>query len=160
MKTRTVPFLLPHQFQIAGWILFSVVALWGVLTMLLYKAVDFDGFFWGKHWFLFLMFLCLFLSAGLVAFSKEKQEDEYIHDVRAGSLLLVAAVIFIWFLVYSIFSSFITVFHVHAGFLDDPFGSYVFDRGISPNVLDAFLLYVIVFRVKLFIVKRRMRYDE
>ena len=88
MNTKHKSFLLPHHFQIVGWILFTIVLLWGMFVMTTWKVIDLNKYFIADKWFIFVMYTFLFLAAGLVGLSREKQEDEYISNIRASSLAI------------------------------------------------------------------------
>ena len=101
------PFLLPYRYKIPGWLLLAPALLAGLLYILLgnefpvdthitlfgYFGVEFmsshhsgSGFRLDKIELLPNLISILFLIGGmLVVFSKEKKEDEFIHQIRLNS---------------------------------------------------------------------------
>jgi hypothetical protein len=104
MKTKV---LFPNCFKKVGWIIFIPSVIIGILTLLNviqfknFKEVTVFAIFSDPHyfqkyeWFCFIKnnisdeILCIMniIGAILVAFSKEKHEDEYIAKVRLESLV-------------------------------------------------------------------------
>jgi hypothetical protein len=93
--------LLPHHYQKIGWItilpfsvlLFAINYLSFELSWLSVSQVSTDGI--GKlfdpdktNYSIEFALIGVFVSLFLIAFSKEKQEDEYIQKLRLDSLLL------------------------------------------------------------------------
>jgi len=91
----------------------------------------------------------------LVAFSEEKQEDELISEIRSSSITMVAAVLFALLVLFSLLAALSQTFRLNI--LTDR--SYMVMHWLS-NILFAFFLYVIVFRIRLFILKRRLKNEE
>ena len=94
--------LLPHRYQLIGWILFLPFAILlfaeNYLSFgLSWLEFDFgreDGFFGSskENFTNELALIGVFLSLFLIAFSREKEEDEYIQKLRLDSLLLACYV--------------------------------------------------------------------
>lgn len=97
-------FLLPHRCAAIGWCIFIPMLLLGILqvvnspinddtiefTTLVIGQIPFDHFAaeWNKTGMLNEITLCLLLiSLYMIAFAKEKQEDEYIEHLRLSSLV-------------------------------------------------------------------------
>jgi hypothetical protein len=94
--------LLPHRYQKFGWILFIPFAMLLFATNYLsfelsWLTVQFDedqGFFSElfdpskENFTLELALIGVFVSLFLIAFSKEKEEDEFIQKLRLDSLLV------------------------------------------------------------------------
>lgn len=92
--------LLPHRFQKYGWILilpFTVLLFATNYASFEISWLTTPGFEEGKALFDFfdkknftleLALIGVFLSLFLIAFSKEKEEDEYIQKIRLDSLLV------------------------------------------------------------------------
>jgi hypothetical protein len=94
--------LLPHRFQKIGWLLFLPFSVLLFITNYLSFELDWftvqtgdssgsisDFFEFGKKNFtLEFALIGVFLSLFLIAFSKEKDEDEYIQKLRLDSLLV------------------------------------------------------------------------
>lgn len=94
--------LLPHRYQLIGWILFLPFA--ALLFAENYLDVSFswlefefareDGFFGSskENFTNELALIGVFISLFLIAFSRENEEDEYIQKLRLDSLLLACYV--------------------------------------------------------------------
>lgn len=92
--------LLPHRFQKIGWLLFvpfSVLLLltsyaefeFGWLTIpVLESESTLSQIFDKKNFTLELELIGVFISLFFIAFSKEKEEDEFIQKLRLDSLLV------------------------------------------------------------------------
>ncbi|MDD2595384.1 MAG: hypothetical protein PHD11_06155 [Bacteroidales bacterium] len=160
MNTKHKSFLLPHHFQIVGWILFTIVLLWGVFVMATWQDIDLNKFFIVDKWFLFVMYTFLFLAAGLVGLSREKQEDEYISNIRASSLAITAYITIIWFVVYSIFDSMVSQFGKGIDVFQSTEQWALFRLHYNPQVLYSFLLYIIIFKSRLIINRWRVRHEK
>lgn len=94
--------LLPHRFQKIGWLMFLPFATllfatnyfsfeWGWLTFQLKESSGgISDFFepFKKNFTLEFALIGVFVTLFLIAFSKEKDEDEYIQKLRLDSLLV------------------------------------------------------------------------
>lgn len=90
MKTNCL--LLPHSWQIGGWIAF---ALWlvfaGVRLLLLYADYNVSDIpLFLRVLLMMLWELLPYLSIMLICISREKQEDEYVQHIRALSVFSLA----------------------------------------------------------------------
>ena len=90
MKTKSL--LLPHSWQIGGWIAF---ALWlvfaGVRLLLLYADYNVSDIpLFLRVLLMMLWELLPYLSIMLICISREKQEDEYVQHIRALSVFSLA----------------------------------------------------------------------
>ncbi|MFA6652372.1 MAG: hypothetical protein WCS46_06815 [Bacteroidales bacterium] len=159
MKRKRI--LLPHKFQVIGWGLFSLA-----FMLLLFILFRYEWSTSHEHTFLpivdqysryvtFVLLVLAYASAFFVAFSEEKQEDELVREIRFSSVTLVAAVLFALLVLFSLLAALAQGFQLN--FLTNR--SYIVMHWIS-NILFAFFLYVIVFRVRLFIIKRRSKHEE
>lgn len=140
MKTN---YLLPNEFKKIGWFLFIPSCIFGaILLFMFWEAQNIPGLDWfnwnvpaiateeplsDPQFFLIvktnvldeIISLLIIISALFVAFSKEKQEDEYISKIRLESLVwatyvnyavLALAIIFVydlaffWILVFNMFT--------------------------------------------------------
>ncbi len=134
MKTN---FLLPNQFKKVGWFLFIPGILIGIIYVIAEPSLDFlnikvfsiaaQPFFDSTIFFSItennildeIIVLVIMTGALLIAFSKEKSEDEFISKIRLESLLwatyinyaiLIITIIFIydliffWVLVFNMFT--------------------------------------------------------
>jgi len=134
MKTN---FLFPNRYKKSGWVLFIIGIILGIIYLIMKDEPNFLNFhvftlvnqnlikpvtfFYIVQTNVFsdLCALLLIIGAILVAFSKEKTEDEYISKIRLESLLwatyinyaiLIFAIIFVfglaflWILVFNMFT--------------------------------------------------------
>ena len=134
MKTN---YLFPHQFKRIGWFLFIPGVLLGILFLITKSDISILNFkvlsiaeqrFFGETVFFSITEnnildeitgLLLIIGALLIAFSKEKSEDEFISKIRLESLvwatyinyailiftiMFVYDMIFFWVLVFNLFT--------------------------------------------------------
>lgn len=159
MKRKKI--LLPHKFQIIGWSMFSAAVVLLLFIIFRYEwSASHENTFLPivdqySRYFTFLILVLAYSSAFFVAFSEEKQEDELVREIRFSSVTLVAAILFAMLVLWSILAALSHVFRLD--FLTNR--SYIIMYWVS-NILFAFFLYVIVFRVRLFILKRRSKNEE
>lgn len=136
MKTL---FLLPHKFKSAGWVLLSASAIAWLIILVSGEEPDWSkakifafasgGILEKTHYFKIVeanvaqtIIGILFITGGLLtAFSKEKEEDEYISQLRLSSfqwaflinyLLLLCAFLFVYdmpFLQIMIYNMFVSL---------------------------------------------------
>jgi hypothetical protein len=159
MKRKRI--LLPHKFQIIGWGMFSLAFMLLLFIVFRYEwSTSHENTFIPivdqySRYVTFLLLVLAYGSAFLVAFSEEKQEDELISEIRSSSITMVAAVLFALLVLFSLLAALSQTFRLNI--LTDR--SYMVMHWLS-NILFAFFLYVIVFRVRLFILKRRLKNEE
>lgn len=113
--------LLPHRFQMIGWILFCPLALLLVLNSFYDYEIGWltwEGFRVGdiftsenENFTNEVSIIGTFLSLFFIAFSKEKQEDEYIQKLRLDSLLIA-------FYIYGLLTVFGTLVFYSTGYLE------------------------------------------
>jgi len=77
--------LLPWGFQVTGWTLLALTLLFPVFIMLTWKLINYNVIFdkFPYDWIKTM----LYLASGLIVFSREKIEDEYISTVRTSSVV-------------------------------------------------------------------------
>ena len=128
MKTN---FLLPNKYKIPGWILFAFGIITGILLytdlleseMLKMKVIsiyhegfltDNDGFFRIIENGVLdeLVALIIIIGGLLVGFSREKQEDEYIYQLRKESLVWAIIFNYVILMISIIFVFDMTFFNV------------------------------------------------
>ena len=149
MKTNF--FLLPHYFQKIGWglFLFSFIFLVGSMyafnTLKLFSQNN-------SHYTTLLLYIILLLSALFVAFSKEKIEDELIQSIRYTSIVITAYLGFLLFIIILI----VYAFNQSFDFLPRTLFTYL--RLVNPITM--FILYVLIFRARLFTSKRGIKNEE
>lgn len=113
--------LLPHRFQLIGWIMFFPLAILLVLNGFYDYEINWltwDNFRSGdifntsnENFTNEISIVGTFLSLFFIAFSKEKQEDEYIQKIRLDSLLIA-------FYVYGLLTVFGTLVFYSVGYLE------------------------------------------
>jgi hypothetical protein len=113
--------LLPQRFQIIGWIMFFPLAILLVLNS--FYNFEFEWLTWeglrvgdiflskNENFTNEVSIIGTFLSLFFIAFSKEKQEDEYIQKLRLDSLLIA-------FYVYGLLTVIGTLVFYSAGYLE------------------------------------------
>lgn len=144
-------YLLPHYFQKIGWGLFffSFIFLFGSMyafnTLKLFSQNN-------SHYATLLLYIILLFSALFVAFSKEKIEDELIQSIRYTSVVITA---YTGFLLYTIILI-VYAFNQSFAFLPRTLSSYL----MLVNPITLFILYVLIFRARLFTSKREMKNEE
>lgn len=128
MKTN---YLLPHQFKIPGWILFSVGIITGIILLfndygdnilpVKVLAIYNDPIFDGDNGFFRiidnsildeLVSIAIIIGGLLVGFSREKIEDEFIYKLRKDSLVWAIITNYIILLFTILFVYDITFFHI------------------------------------------------
>jgi hypothetical protein len=130
-------YLFPNKFKKIGWLILIPSAIIGLITLVLeyepiyldfkVPAIFIDEFFGDKHFIGFVnnnilnevLGVLVLLSLLLVAFSKQKSEDEYISKIRLESLvwavylnyaiLLISFLfhiqfIFLWVMIFNMFT--------------------------------------------------------
>ncbi|MBS4013613.1 MAG: hypothetical protein KGZ97_07615 [Bacteroidetes bacterium] len=134
MKTN---YLFPNQFKRIGWLLFIPGVLFGIVFLIYQSQISFfnikvfavaeEPIFGNTNFFSIsennildeISSLLLIIGALLIAFSKEKSEDEFISKIRLESLvwatyinyaILILAIIFVydmaflWVLIFNMFT--------------------------------------------------------
>lgn len=149
MNTSQKFYLMPHKCMYIGWGLFafSFVYLFAclnfskVLSQLFFNPSD-------TRIYVVPLYLMLFSSALLVAFAKEKIEDEFIQSIRLGSIVVTAYISFIFFILLNVFMVFYTGFKPYDS---KPMNLLIYNMitsGINP--ISMFMLYVIIFRTRMY----------
>lgn len=89
-------YLIPNRFKIGGWVVLIPSIVLGIIHLFndtfMWEALD-----WSVPWYWFnapsdnftneLLMLLVLFSALIVAFSKTKEEDEYVQKIRLDSLV-------------------------------------------------------------------------
>ena len=147
MKTNN--FLLPHYFQKIGWSLFIFSFIYFAVDLYAFNILElFDQNY--SRYGTMILYLLLIFSALFVAFAKEKIEDELIQNIRFTSIVITAYISFSIFMIVWIFDAInhafrFTTFHIDL-------------RLINPVTM--FMLYVVIFKTRLFISKRGLKNEE
>ena len=79
-------FLFPNFWKIPGWVI-TIIGFFLGLWMLLHDGEGMDPYSWLGGYFPTIFIVIFILGLLLVAFSREKKEDEYITGLRASSLV-------------------------------------------------------------------------
>ena len=131
MKTKH--YLLPHRWQTAGWILLAVVFV--VVNLLfgfdVWSVMDEAAF----KLLIAAVYVIIGVSLLMIAFSEERQEDEF----------CVSSINLMYFPMHEADDTKRWVF-------------YMVDNYLS--VLPMFFLYIVIFKVSLWINRRRCRHEE
>lgn len=177
--------LLPWGFQIAGWVLIALTLIFPIFVMLTWQSIDFgavfDKFPYGG------ILIMLYLGSGLIAFSREKVEDEYIGTIRTESVVISAYVAGLWFILINLlagavpavsqamnvsripyaYMTFLEAFpdmpaevmkFLGRAYLDAPRLAYL---GAWPGTpLFAFWIYIVIYKIRLFAAGRRSRNEK
>jgi hypothetical protein len=148
MKTKN--YLLPHNFQKIGWGIFIFSF---ILLLALEYVFDTLKLFNQNNNYLpgLILYIIIMFSMYFVAFSKEKIEDELIQSVRYSSIVFTVLAGFISYIIVLI----IFAFNKSINFL--PYTTTIF---MIVNPITLFILYVLIFRTRLFIFKRGLKNAE
>jgi hypothetical protein len=149
-------YLLPHKFQILGWCLFGAIFVVFALEMLVWNTWELIPQKYSKHGTM-LLYLLAFGSAFLVAFSQEKQEDEFISALRRKSVMMTACIMFFLMIAYGLLYAIWSSVHPTAG----NFWRYFFIVWrFTGNIIFALMLYAVLFRIKYWRYKWESGKDE
>lgn len=160
MKVRS--FLLPHRWQVAGWGMLVGSVLAFIITLVIIELNLEHEMFSSPDTLMKLLFSAYCILAGLalllIAFSKEKKEDEFIMSLRGRSLAITAVAAFtvsvLWLVIRMVGGLYVRL---------EPFDtvwwivSYV-DRLLT--LIPFFFLYVVVFKAHLWIYRWRSSHEE
>jgi hypothetical protein len=148
MKTKN--YLLPHNFQKIGWGIFIISFF--LLLASNYASDTLKLFNKDNHYLPgFILYIFTMFSMYFVAFSREKIEDELIQSVRYSSIVFTVLTGFISYTIILI----IFAFNKAINFL--PFNTIIF---MIVNPITLFILYVLIFRTRLFMFKRGLKNAE
>lgn len=90
--------LMPHKCQTAGWWILLLTVLIHVMKVIIYYCGNIDAAWYMAKAVHFLLLLSLFL----IAFSKEKVEDEMISGLRLSAIGITGYVFFVGFMILSL----------------------------------------------------------
>ena len=160
MDTRKKIWLLPYGFQVAGWIIAGVSLIFIVFGTLfsIKPPVESDVAVAGA--------LFLFIGLFLVGLSREKQEDEFTIFLRTRSALTSVIIMFglnflfvIAFAALAGAASYSEVVHDNV-FNSQSFADFFKGFRRHTGYGDAFILYLILYKIRLAIYKRGARDEE
>lgn len=159
--------LMPWGFQVAGWTLLVLTLLFPVFIMLTWKVINYNVIF-NKFPYDWIKTM-LYLASGLIVFSREKIEDEYISTVRTSSVVTSVYIAGLWFVLFSIFQGFFPAmaeraasFSENTHYLEQTFLQrlVVMIKYWLGVPLFAFWIYIMIYKSRLFIAGRRMHNEK
>ncbi len=142
-------YLLPHYCQPIGWCLFifGIITFFvGMYSFNVLHIVSQNN----SHYLTLLLRVIFYSSALLIAFSREKEEDEYILTVRYSSIVIAVYLSFVLFILNSIVLAFSASFH----FISMK-GTIILQSLVNPITI--FILYIIIFRIKMLKIRREAK---
>ena len=149
MESNKKLFLLPHCFQLVGWIVAALAAVCVVCALLLAKTPYLEN--------APAIIGTVLLVAGLflVGFSREKTEDEFTLHLRVSSALTALLVVFfLWIL-----NTIVTVFLVR--FLPlEVFGPIEIALDCLTGFVAVFVLYLVLFKIRMAHFNKKSAYEE
>lgn len=148
MKTNN--FLLPHNFQKIGWGIFCISIILLIGCQYAFDALK--SFVKNNNYYpTIILYIINMIAMYFVAFSKEKIEDELSQVIRYSSIVFTVLTGFILYTIVLI------IFAIDKAFII-PKSSQSYLMVVNPITL--FILYVIIFRTRLFIIKKWMQNAE
>ena len=146
MKTKH--YLLSYKWQAAGWILLAVAL---ILTCLIVGV----GL---TKLFVAAVYVVTAVSLLLIAFSEERQEDEFIKSLRGRSLAAAACVAFVLSIIWFCVSN-VGQMYLPSQIGDDLWWKFsMVDNYLS--VIPMFFLYIVIFKASLWVYRWRSRHEE
>jgi hypothetical protein len=149
MKPKS--FLLPHYFQKIGWGLFLFSFVFLFVTMYMFNTLKLFNQNDSPYATL-MLYVILLISALFIAFSKEKIEDELIQMIRYSSVVITA---YLGFLSYIIILLIVEI-NQSIGITSRTLANQL----LLVNPMTLFIVYVIIFRLRMLILKRRIKNEE
>ena len=160
-------YLLPHVCQRIGvWLLLATLVLFCAYfiacMVIAFKAPDADNVLSSNSLFTHYWHLAISLMMGvaivLIAFSREKYEDEMIDSVRKSSVVTVAYVLFIVYMAITLLRC-----CVNTDFIDMSGNTVSLTADLMDTVCNPilfFLFYEIVFRTRLAKLRKALKNEE
>lgn len=177
--------LLPWSFQIIGWVLIALTLLFPIFVMLTWQSIDFgavfDEFPYGG------ILTMLYLGSGLIVFSREKVEDEFIGTIRTESVVISAYVAGLWFILINLLAGAVPAISQAVNASRIPYAYMTFLEAFpdmpaevkkflgqaylaAPRLaypaawpgtpLFAFWIYIVIYKIRLFAAGRRARNEK
>ncbi len=142
---------MPYRCQMAGWGLMGAA----VVYLLLYVSGCFGAILpheWiitEKSRFLTLILMVLMYSGVfLVSLSREKEEDEMIHELRSTSIAITAYVMMVIFVIISLICAFNDAFRFFPYSELSALRLYSLENNVT-NVLTGFFIYLLIYKLRL-----------
>ena len=146
-------YLLPHSFQRVGWaLLISLPVLLG-LMLWLFNGLKLIPQSYSQFGTL-VLYIVAALSALFVGLSEEKQEDEFIQNLRLRSVANTAWICFTLMIVSAMVVDVLQAFRIHGW--PDFWACY----RLFNSLIFAFFLYIVIFRFRLYKYRREAGHEE
>ena len=147
MNTQKKLYLLPHRFQLIGWILIGVSLVFVIGSVLLLKG---DAAFTAAGGGMIISFIGLLL-AGL---SREKQEDEFTVFLRTRSALAAVAFMFALKVAVALFVVIMATLRIQNVIPKEAFDNRSMAMGLRllrewTGYGGAFILYLLLYKIRL-----------
>lgn len=147
MNTQKKLYLLPHRFQLIGWILIGVSLVFVIGSVLLLKG---DDAFTAAGGGMIISFIGLLL-AGL---SRERQEDEFTVFLRTRSALAAVAFMFALKVVVALFVVIMATLRIQNVIPKEAFDNRSMAMGLRllrewTGYGGAFILYLLLYKIRL-----------
>lgn len=149
-------YLLPNYFKRTGWIIFVsgfVVFFAGLYAFNILKIIP-QAY---SRYLTLILYVLLYLSALFVGFSKEKIEDELTTTSRINSLAITAYISFIVFLFFQFAYAIAIAFRFLTA---DSYKLLETAKRILVSPIFLFMLYIIIFRVKIYKYNKGIKDEE
>lgn len=149
----TCNFLLPRKCQTIGWLLLAGLPVFFGLTLLVFNQ-------W--HWLeqdksrfaTVILYLMLLAGIFLIAFSREKDEDEMVRDIRISSIAIAAYIQMTLYIVVSV------IFAFNHGFRFITTGWPFYYYNILSSAFITFILYIIIFKSRLWKIRHECKKEK
>lgn len=144
MKTNSL--LLPHSWQIGGWIALALWLCFASIHLTLFGRVDLDNVSSPlKVEYVALCELMPYFSMILICLSREKTEDEFVQHIRAVSVFSVV----LFLLVLGMLATGCERFFANLGF-SEMAKNFLMPRAFLSSHMVAAFLYLLIFKSLLF----------
>ena len=146
-------YLLPHSFQRLGWALLIACPIILGLDLWLFNGIKLIPQSYSQFGTL-VLYVAAALSALFVGLSEEKQEDEFIQTLRLQSIANTAWVSFLLMIISAMVVDVLQAFRI-------PVTGVIWScYNVFSSIIFAFFLYIIIFRVRLYIYQKEARSNE
>ncbi len=149
-------YLLPNYFQRIGWIIFITGFLVFFAGLFAFNNLRIIPQAYSRYLTL-IIYLFIYLSVLFLGLSKEKIEDELTMSTRINSLAITAYISFIVFLVFEFAFSIAIAFRF---LTTDSYRILGIIKKILINPYSLFLIYIIIFRIKIIKYNKGIKDEE
>ena len=146
-------YLLPHSFQRIGWALLIACPILFGLELLLFNGLKLIPQSYSQFGTL-VLYLTAAFAALFVGLSEEKQEDEFIQSLRLRSIAQTAYICFVLMILSAILVDTLVAFRVQNR---SAFFSFY---QLFNSIIFAFLVYIVIFRFRLFKYRKEASHEE